>query len=173
MASAEQGAVPPRDGRPRTDDSPGAALDLEPVRRMAQADHGWAIVCTTRRDASVQASIVTAGVMDHPVSGAPCVAFVARGGTVKLANFRRRPRATVVFRAGREWVTVEGTVELIGPDDAFPGFDSVQIPRLLRDVFTAAGGTHDDWPTYDRVMAEERRTAVFVHPTRVYSNRQR
>jgi len=34
----------------------------------------------------------------------------------------------------------------------------------------AAGGTHDDWDTYDRVMAEEHRTAVLVTPGRVYSN---
>jgi hypothetical protein len=41
---------------------------------------------------------------------------------------------------------------------------------LLRDVFTAAGGKHDDWAEYDRVMAEERRTVVFVSPVRIYSN---
>ena len=40
---------------------------------------------------------------------------------------------------------------------------------LLRDIFTAAGGTHDDWDTYDRVMREERRTAVLIAPTRTYS----
>ena len=34
----------------------------------------------------------------------------------------------------------------------------------------AAGGSHDDWPTYDRVMTEQRRAAVFVAPQRVYSN---
>ncbi len=39
---------------------------------------------------------------------------------------------------------------------------------LLREVFQAAGGTHDDWQEYDRVMREQRRTAVFVSPTRVY-----
>ena len=37
------------------------------------------------------------------------------------------------------------------------------------DIFTAAGGTHDDWDTYDRVMREERRTAVLTSPTRTYS----
>jgi len=36
--------------------------------------------------------------------------------------------------------------------------------------FPDAGGTHDDFATYDRVMREERRTAVFVHPDRVYGN---
>jgi hypothetical protein len=41
---------------------------------------------------------------------------------------------------------------------------------LLREIFTAAGGTHDDWDTYDRVMAEERRVAVLVTPERVYGS---
>jgi hypothetical protein len=36
--------------------------------------------------------------------------------------------------------------------------------------WVAAGGTHEDWDTYDRVMAEERRTAVLLSPRRVYSN---
>jgi hypothetical protein len=44
------------------------------------------------------------------------------------------------------------------------------VPELLREVFRAAGGTHDDWPTYDTVMAEERRDVVMVIPERVYSN---
>lgn len=50
------------------------------------------------------------------------------------------------------------------------GFDAAQVPQLLRDVFTAAGGTHDDWDEYDRVMAEERRLAVLVDPIRISSN---
>jgi hypothetical protein len=41
---------------------------------------------------------------------------------------------------------------------------------LLRDIFSAAGGTHDDWSTFDRMMAEERRVAVLVTPERVCSN---
>jgi hypothetical protein len=34
-------------------------------------------------------------------------------------------------------------------------------------VFQAAGGGHDDWDEYDRVMARERRCAVFVQANRV------
>jgi hypothetical protein len=34
----------------------------------------------------------------------------------------------------------------------------------------AAGGSHADWDEYDRTMAEQRRTAVLISPTRVYSN---
>jgi hypothetical protein len=48
--------------------------------------------------------------------------------------------------------------------------DNERLRVLLRDIFTAAGGTHDDWDTYDRVMREERRTAVLISPTRTYSN---
>ena len=47
---------------------------------------------------------------------------------------------------------------------------SESLRLLLRAVFTACGGTHDDWDTFDRVMREEGRVAVLVTPTRVYGN---
>jgi len=59
-------------------------------------------------------------------------------------------------------------VELVGPDDALEGVDGGRLRLLLRDIFAAAGGTHDDWEEYDRVMAEERRVAVLVEPERTY-----
>ena len=42
--------------------------------------------------------------------------------------------------------------------------------RRLRAISAAAGGSHDDWDTYDQVMASERRVAVLLSPDRVYSN---
>jgi len=75
-----------------------------------------------------------------------------------------------VVRAGWDWAAAEGAVDLIGPDDPFPGLDAERVRLLLRAVFTAAGGTHDDWHTYDRVMADERRTVVLTNPDRIYSN---
>jgi len=47
--------------------------------------------------------------------------------------------------------------------------DAEGLRLLLRAVFTAAGGTHDDWDAYDTVMAQERRTAVLLTPERVYA----
>lgn len=41
---------------------------------------------------------------------------------------------------------------------------------MLRNIFEAAGGTHDNWDTYGRAMAEQRRTAVLIAPQRVYPN---
>jgi hypothetical protein len=34
-------------------------------------------------------------------------------------------------------------------------------------VFAAAGGTHDNWDEFDRVMAAEQRVAVLVTPERI------
>jgi PPOX class probable F420-dependent enzyme len=141
-------------------------MDLDDFRTMASGEQGLVVVATARADGSVQSTVVNAGVMDHPVSGTPVVAFVAAGGSLKLKNLRERPRATVTVRSGWRWGTVEGSAELAGPDDALAGLDDV--PGLLRDIFTAAGGTHDDWDEYDATMARERRAGVFVTPGRVY-----
>ncbi|MGQ0805753.1 MAG: pyridoxamine 5'-phosphate oxidase [Actinomycetota bacterium] len=143
---------------------------LDRVKELVARENGLAVVFTIRADGTGQASIVNAGVLDHPVSGEPVVGFVVRGDTLKHTNLRSRPRTTVVFRVGWEWAAVEGDTNLAGPDDALDGFDPAGVPDLLRDVFKAAGGTHDDWDEYDRVMAEQRRLAVLVSPERVYSN---
>ena len=137
---------------------------------MLSRDHGLCVLSTLRGDGSIQSSVVNAGVMAHPRTGEPVVALVAIGGARKLRHLRADPRATVVARAGWQWVTVEGTAEIIGPDEPDPGTDAEKLRLLLRAVFEAAGGTHDDWDTYDRVMREERRAAVLITPVREYSN---
>ncbi len=144
---------------------------LAAFARLIERDSGLCVVSTLRADQTIHSSVVNAGVLDHPTTGAPVVGLVAMGGSRKLAHLRARPRATVVARAGWEWVAVEGPTELAGPDDPLPGVDDEGRRLLLRAVFTAAGGTHDDWDTYDRVMAEERRAAVLVSPGRIYPRR--
>jgi PPOX class probable F420-dependent enzyme len=146
----------------------GEARDLDRVEQLVAAERGLAVVATSRPDGSVQASVVNAGVLAHPLTGERAVGFVAIGGSLKLRLLRLRPRATVVLRAGWRWATVEGPATLIGPDDPLEGFDPSRLPPLLRDVFLSTGATHDDWPTYDRVMADERRCAVLVRPERIY-----
>ena len=142
---------------------------LDDAAALGARDSGLVVVATTRADGTVQASVVNAGVMAHPVTAEPVVALVTYGAA-KLRNLRARPRLTVTFRAGWEWATVEGPADLIGPDDPHPAVDDEALRILLRDVFVAAGGTHDDWDEYDRVMVTQRRNAVFVTPARVYSN---
>jgi PPOX class probable F420-dependent enzyme len=144
--------------------------DLADFKRIASGDSFLCIVATARANGSVQASLVNAGVMDHPTGTGAVVAFVAGGNAAKLAHLRARPRTTVVARTGWEWAAVEGAVELIGPDDPAAGVDAERLRLLLRAVFVAAGGTHDDWDAYDAAMADERRVVVLVRPDRVYSN---
>ena len=143
---------------------------LDDAVALAKSDNGLAVVSTVRADGTVQASLVNVGLLPHPVSAEPVLAFVTYG-KVKLANLRARPPLAVTFRDGWLWATVEGRAELAGPDDPQPWLtEPDRLRLLLRQIFASAGGTHADWDEYDRVMAEQRRTAVFVEPTRVYSN---
>ena len=146
----------------------GLVADIEDFRRLVAGDHGLVVVSATRDNGTISSSVVNAGVLSHPLTGETVVGMVARGGTRKLAYWRERPYANVVIRSGWQWAAAEGRAELAGPDDPMPGIDAERLRRLLREIFTAAGGTHEDFEEYDRVMLAERRTAVFVHPDRVY-----
>ena len=145
-------------------------IDLARFEELVPLDHGLTVVVTRRADQTPHATVVNAGVVPHPVTGDAVAGFVAAGGTRKLAHLRADPTITVVVRAGWQWTTVEGHAQLIGPDDPHTEIDDERLRLLLREIFTAAGGTHDDFKAYDRTMRKERRTAVFVTPIRVYSN---
>ncbi|MCU1681171.1 MAG: pyridoxamine 5-phosphate oxidase [Amycolatopsis sp.] len=145
--------------------------DLGAVRELATAENGLATITTTRPDGTVHASVVNAGVIEDPVTGKVSIGFVAIGGTRKLELFRRNGHATIVFRRGWNWAAVQGATHIVGPDDADPDFDDAKLPELLRDVFKAATGTHDNWDEFDRVMAQERRAAVFIEVSRLSGNR--
>ena len=142
---------------------------LHDFAELARPERGLSVVSTLRADHSIQSSLVNLGVMSHPISAADVVAF-ATYGKVKLANLRVRPQIALSVHSGWRWATVEGTAEIIGPDDPHPAVDAERLRLLLREVFTAAGGTHGDWDEYDRVMAADRRAAVLVRPGRIYGN---
>jgi PPOX class probable F420-dependent enzyme len=145
---------------------------LHEAASLSSEESGLVVVSTLRANNTIQSSLVNAGVLPHPVTGETVLAFVA-SGRVKLANLRARPQITATFRNGWQWAAVEGHAELAGPDDPQPWLDAELQRLLIRDIFTAAGGEHDDWDEFDRVMAEQRRAAVLIRPTRVYSNGQR
>ncbi len=144
-------------------------VTLAEAAEIGSRDKFLAVVSTARADGTIQSSVVNAGLLADPESGQDVVGFVTYG-KAKLANLRTRPQITVTFRAGWQWAAIEGVARIIGPDDAAPGIDAEGLRLLRRAVFTAAGGTHEDWDAYDRVMERERRAAVLVTPTRVYSN---
>jgi PPOX class probable F420-dependent enzyme len=142
---------------------------LDDVAALGAKEQGLAVISTSRADGSIQSSLVNVGVLAHPTTAEPSLAFVTYG-PVKLANLRARPLMSATVRSGWQYATVEGPAELIGPDDRHPSIDAERLRVLLREVFLAAGGTHDNWHEYDRVMAEQGRTAVLVAPTRIYGS---
>jgi hypothetical protein len=146
-------------------------LDLTRARELGARESGLAVVVAYRPDGTAHTSVVNAGVLDHPLTDEPVVAFVVRGHALKLAYLRLDGRATVVLHAGWDWVAVEGTVELAGPHDALAGIAPDAMPALLRSVYAAAvGGRAEDWSGLDAEMATEGHTAVLLRPTRLYGN---
>ena len=147
------------------------AADLAAVGRLGAAEHWLAVVATTRADGSVHASLVNAGILDHPVTGEPI-------DRVRRTRRRAQARPPAANRATRR--SCSGAAGS-GPrsTDRRASADRTtrwtvcrrrQLAGLLRDVFRAAGGTHDDWDEYDRVMADDRRAVVLVAPARITGN---
>ncbi len=143
---------------------------LEKLRRISAANSGLCTFVCLDESGSPHASVINAGVMTHPLTGETVVAAVVMGSARKVVMLRADPRVAVTFRHDWDWVGVRGLAQVIGLDDPADGFDVAQLPALLREVFQAAGGTHDNWDEYDQAMATGRRAAVFVSTDKVTSN---
>lgn len=144
-----------------------ANLDL--VREVASDSQYLGVISVVRADGTIHSSLVKAGLLDDPWSGEPVVGIVVAGGARKLGHLRQSGRASVIFTAGYRWVSVEGPVRIAGPEDV-PALNPDELSAVLRAAFSAAGGVHDDWAEFDRVMATERRAAVLVVPDHIISN---
>jgi PPOX class probable F420-dependent enzyme len=142
---------------------------LQEAASLASDERGLVVISTLRANGTIQSSLVNAGVLAHPVTGDSVLALVT-AGSIKLANLRARPQITATFRKGWEWAAVEGEAQLAGPEDPQPWLDAEGLRLLRRAIFVAAGGEHDNWEEYDRVMTEQRRAAVLIRPDRIYSN---
>lgn len=140
---------------------------LDSVRSFLADETGLTVVSTTQANGDVLSSVVNCGLIDHPVSGDSCVAFVSMGTAARLGHIRRGSAVTAAIRRGWKWVSVTGQADLIGPGDSQ---DAEALRVLLREIFVAAGGSHDDWDEYDRAMRDEGRVAVLITPTRILGN---
>ncbi|MDA3041048.1 MAG: pyridoxamine 5'-phosphate oxidase [Actinomycetota bacterium] len=138
------------------------AATFADVRHYAGSEQGLCVAAVTRADGSVHTSVVNAGPMAHPLTGVDVVALVVRSDAVKLGRFRETGRGSLTFRRGWRWVSVDGPCDIFAP-----GTTDVDLPALLRAIFAAAGGTHDDWDEFDRMMAKEQRAGVLIHPDRI------
>ena len=142
------------------------AAGLADLVSLAAEENYLVVVSTARADGSIQSSVVNAGPVAHPLDGSPALAFVTYG-PAKLAHLRARPwadrhRPARLALGGRRGHR---------PDHR-PGRPGAGGRRgaAAREIFAAAGGTHDDWDGYDAEMRAQGRAAVLLTPTRVYSN---
>lgn len=140
---------------------------IDDVKEKLALETGLAVISTTQADGRVLSSVANCGVVDHPITGAPSVALVSAAGAARLGHIRRGSEVTIAIRRGWTWVAITGPADIIGPNELPEGFDANDLRLLLRDIFQAAGGTHDDYDEYDRVLAAERRAAVLVTPSRI------
>ena len=143
--------------------------NIDEVRSFLADEHGLATVSTVQADGNILSTIVNCGVIDHPMTGEACVALVAMGSAARLRHIRRGSEVTVAIRRGWTWRSVSGPATIIGPDDD-AGMNADEIRQLVRAVYQAAAGEHDDYDEFDRVMLEDRRAAVLVTPNRIRGN---
>lgn len=81
---------------------------LDRARDLGARESGLVVAVTTGDDGSAQASVVNAGVLNHPVTAATIVGFVVRGDPPQLRDCYVRPTrrpSAVPPRIGRSWTT--------------------------------------------------------------------
>ena len=144
--------------------------DIEIFSNYLSAETGLATVSTTQADGRILSTVVNCGMIEHPLTGDTCVAFVSGGNAARLKHVDRGSQVTVSVRRGWSWSSATGPADLIRPESLPEGINAEEMRLLLREVFHAAGGVHDDLEEYDRAMAEEKRVVVCVIPDRILGN---
>ena len=144
--------------------------DIEIFSNYLSEETGLATVSTTQADGRILSSVVNCGMIKHPLTGDTCVAFVSGSKAARLRHIDRGSQVTVNVRRGWIWSSVTGPADLIRPESLPESIDAEQMRLLLREVFHAAGGMHDDLEEYDRAMAQEERVVVCITPKRILGN---
>ena len=144
--------------------------DIEIFSNYLSEETGLVTVSTTQVDGRVLSSVVNCGMIEHPLTGDTCVAFVSGSKAARLKHIDRGSQVTITARRGWAWSSVTGPADLIRPEQVPESIDKEQMRLLLREVFHAAGGVHDDLEEYDRTMLQEGRVVVCVTPERVLGN---
>lgn len=145
---------------------------IKALRTLIDAAGGLTVFASAA-GGRVPASLINAGLIEHPASGAPAMAHVAYGDSRRVARLAEAPQCSITVHDGRKWLTTEGSAQLVfGPWDKRAvrnELDEETYAELLRKVYRAAGGgEHPDWPEFDRAMRAEGRVVVLADVDRLY-----
>lgn len=112
------------------------------------------VLITRRTDGSLQASPVSAGVVEGRI------VIATYPDRAKAVNLRRNPAATVVVQSDEfngPWLQIDGTAEVIDlPDSVEP----------LVGYFRSISGEHSDWEEYRQAMVDQGKSLIRVTPQR-------
>ena len=145
-------------------------VSLPDVQSFLNSENGLATVSTIQIDGGILSSVVNCGVVTHPRTKDLCVAFVSVGEAARLKHIQRGSKVTISIRRGWKWVSVTGNAALFGPENISNSLSAESLRLLLRDVFVAAGGKHDNFEEYDQVMASEKRVVLCIEIERILGN---
>jgi PPOX class probable F420-dependent enzyme len=134
-------------------------VDLDQARGFLR-DHHHAVLVTSRRDGTPQASPVLV-VLD----GEGRATVSTRETAMKTHNVRRNPRVWLcVLPDGfyGDWVQLEGTASVLSLPEAM---------EPLVDYYRRISGEHPDWDDYRRAMERDRRVLLRIDLTRAGPDR--
>jgi PPOX class probable F420-dependent enzyme len=123
-------------------------MDIATAQQFLRTNHR-AVMATFRKDGRPALSPVTA-VVDTEGR----VVVSTRQTAMKVKHLRRDPRVSIVVMNDGfygEWVSVEGTAEIIELPEAMD---------LLVDYYRSASGEHPDWDEYRAAMEQDQRAVV-------------
>jgi PPOX class probable F420-dependent enzyme len=96
--------------------------------------------------------------VNHGVDESGRVCISSREPAYKVRNVRRDPRVTLCAFSDRfygEWITVDGTAEIISLPDAM---------EPLVDLYRQIQGEHPDWEDYRAAMIRDQRLIIAITP---------
>lgn len=125
-------------------------MDADGAREFIR-NNSRGVLATFRKDGGVQMSPVDAVIDDEGYA-----VISSRETAIKVRNLRRNPRATYLALTDKfygDWVTVEGTAEMVSLPDAMEG---------LVEYYRRAAGEHPDWDDYRAAMVKDQRLLIRI-----------
>ena len=134
-------------------------MDIAKALDFLRSNH-WSVLVARKPNGDPQTSPV-----NHGVDAQGRVVISSREPAYKVRNIRRDPRVSLCAFTNRfygEWVTIDGTAEIISLPEAM---------EPLVDLFRQIQGEHPDWDDYRAAMERERRVVIRVDIGRAGPNR--